>query len=75
MTRLFWIIGLSIAVFMFSGFTIVCLVTLVTRRHLNPMGWGMLILGAYAAFFMFGRLRAAIKFGDPTKGLNHDRAV
>jgi hypothetical protein len=31
----------------------------------------MLILGAYTLKLIFGWLRSAIKYGDPTKGVNH----
>jgi hypothetical protein len=67
MTRRLWIVGLSIAVVVYSGFVIVCLVALITHRHLNLRGWTILLLGAYAGYFAFGRLRAVLKYGDPTQ--------
>jgi hypothetical protein len=70
MTRILWIVGLSIALFVFSGFVVVCLIALVTHRHLNPKGWAMLVIGAYTVKFIFGWLRSAIKYGDPTKAAN-----
>ena len=67
MARILWIIGFSITILMFTFMTALCLIALVTRRRLNPTGWTMLVMGAYSAYFMFGRLRAVIRYGDPTK--------
>ena len=74
MTRVLWIVGLSIAFFVFSGFVSICLFALVTHRHLNLTGWAMLLIGAYTVKLIFGCLRSAIKYGDPTKPLKprHD---
>lgn len=69
MTRTLWIIGFLIAIVAFSGFTIICLIALITHRHLNSKGWLMLVLGVYSVWFLFGRLRSAVKCGDPTKVL------
>jgi hypothetical protein len=69
MARVFWIVGLSITLVMFVGGVIVCVIALVTHRHLNMTGWTILLVGIYAAKFIFERLRSAIKFGDPTKDL------
>jgi hypothetical protein len=54
---------------MCSGFALVGVIALVTHKHLNLTGWTMLVLSGYGAYFMFGRMRAAIKYGDPTKGM------
>ena len=70
MTRILWIVGLSIALFVFSGLVIVCLVALVTHRHLNIKGGTMLVVNAYIVKLVFDWLRSAIKYGDPTKGLS-----
>jgi hypothetical protein len=70
MHRRLWIVGLSIAVLVYSGFVIVCLVALITQRHLNLRGWTILLLGAYAGYFAFGRLRVVLKHGDPTQDSN-----
>jgi hypothetical protein len=70
MTRIFWIVGLSITVLMFSLMAIICLAGLIMRRHLSLNAWTMLILSISSAYFVFGRLRAAIRHGDPTKGLD-----
>jgi hypothetical protein len=70
MTRVLWIVGLCIALVVISALVVICLIGLVTHRHLNLEGWGMLILGAYTLRLIFGWLRSAIKYGDPTKSLS-----
>jgi hypothetical protein len=71
MTRVLWIAGLSIALFVIAAFSILCLAALVIHKHLNLAGWTMLVLSTYAAWFIFGRLRCAVVFGDPTKDMSH----
>jgi len=70
MTRILWIVGLSIALLVNTGFVVVCCTGLVTRRHLNSMGWFVLVLSIYLVWLIYGWLRSAIKYGDPTKSLN-----
>jgi hypothetical protein len=70
MARRFWITGLSLAVIVYSGFVVFCIVSLITHRHLDLKGWTILILSAYAGYFAFGRLRVVLKSGDPTTELN-----
>jgi hypothetical protein len=65
-----WMVGLSVALFVFAAFSILCVAALVIHRHLNPTGWTMLVSSASAAWFMFGRLRCAVVYGDPTKDMN-----
>jgi hypothetical protein len=67
MIRIFWIIGLSVALLVFSGFVVICLFALITHRHLNSKGWMMLVSNAIAVRFIFAGLRSAIRYGDPTK--------
>jgi len=69
MARVFWVVGLSITPAMFLGSIILCIAALITHRHLNLTGWAFLLIGIYAVKFTFERLRAAIKYGDPTKDL------
>jgi hypothetical protein len=69
MTRILWIIGLSIALLVFSGFVITSLLALITHRHLNFTGWMMLVSNAIGVRFIFAGLRSAIRYGDPTKGV------
>jgi hypothetical protein len=69
MARTFWIIGLGFACFMLSVFALVCVIALITHKHLNLTGWTTLVIGSYGAYFMFGRMRAAIRYGDPTKDM------
>lgn len=75
MTRILWIVGLSIALFMFAAYTILCVAALIIHKHLNLTGWTMLVVSAYAAWFMFGRLRCAVVYGDPTKDMNRRDSV
>ena len=70
MTRIFWIVGLSIALVVNAGFVAICCTGLVTRWHLNLMGWLMLLLSAYLVRLIYGWLRSAIKYGDPTRDTN-----
>ncbi len=72
MTRVFWIVGLSITLIMCTGSVVLCVIALITRRHLNLTGWTVLLIGIYAAKFIFERLRSTIKYGDPTKDLGPD---
>ncbi|MGC9223668.1 MAG: hypothetical protein ACP5E2_07065 [Terracidiphilus sp.] len=66
MIRSLWIVGLSIALIVFSGFVTLCLVALVSHRHLNLTGWTMLVFGVIGLRSIFTGLRSAIRFGDPT---------
>jgi hypothetical protein len=38
MTRIFWIVGLCIALVVISALVVICLIGLVTHRHLNLEG-------------------------------------
>ena len=75
MARVFWIIGFSITVLMFGLFTVASLAALVNRRFQSLAAWTALITFSSTAYFMFGRLRAAIRYGDPTKDLNGGTAT
>ncbi len=69
MTRVLWIIGFSITVLMLAMLAVACMAALITRKHLNLTGWAMLITSSSTIWFMYGRLRAAIRYGDPTRDL------
>ena len=69
MKRAFWIVGLSVALLMFTGFVTLSVVAFVIHKHLNLTGWTTLLINAYAAWFVFGRLRSTIQHGDPTRGM------
>jgi hypothetical protein len=75
MTRALWIIGFSITVFMFGLFAVLSLVALVTHRFLSLAAWATLITFGSSAYFIFGRLRAAIRYGDPTKDFENGDAT
>lgn len=70
MIRVFWIIGFSITVLMFGLFAVLSLVALVAHRFLSLGAWAVLITFSGSAYFMLGRLRAAIRYGDPTTDQN-----
>lgn len=70
MARVFWIIGLSITVLMFGLFFVLSLAALVRHRFLSLAAWAALIGFGSSAYFIFGRLRAAIRYGDPTQDLD-----
>ena len=70
MNRFLWIIGFSITVLMFSFLAVVCFAALITHKHLSLTTLATLITSSSAAWFMFGRLQAAIRYGDPTKDLD-----
>jgi hypothetical protein len=42
---------------------------LVVKKHLNGMGWFTLVASAYGAWHFVGRIRATVKYGDPTADL------
>ena len=67
MTRAFWIVGLSVALIVNTGFVAVCCAALATRGHLNHMGWIVLCISIYLVWQIVGWLRSAIKYGDPTR--------
>ena len=67
MARRFWIVGLTLAVIVYSGFVIVCLVAFINHRHMDLRGCTVLVLSAYAGYFALGRLRATFRSGDPTR--------
>jgi hypothetical protein len=75
MTHIFWIIGLTISLLVFSGVVIICLVALNTDGHLNFTGWMMLVFNAIAVMFIFARLRSAIEYGGPTEALKSPHNV
>jgi NADH:ubiquinone oxidoreductase subunit H len=62
MTRKLWITGLSLALLVFGGWTILIVFAGVTHRHLNQKGLLMLVCNACAAWITFNYLRQ--KLGD-----------
>jgi hypothetical protein len=74
MKRTLWIIGLCIALFMFLFLLSMCVAGLVLKKHLNGMGWFMLVTSAYGAWHFVGRIRVTLKHGDPTADLHPDPA-
>ncbi len=72
MTRLLWIVGLSATLLLFVGFVVLCVLAFAIHKHLNLTGWTTLLVNAYAAWFIFGRLRFAIAHGDPRRDINRE---
>jgi hypothetical protein len=62
MTRILWIIGLSLALFVFGGATILTIYAGITHRHLNSKGLVMLVGGGYVAWITLQYLR--LKIGE-----------
>jgi hypothetical protein len=60
MTRILWIIGLSFALFVFGGWTILIVIAGITHRHLNQKGLVMLVCDAYIVWITFSYLRQKI---------------
>ncbi len=63
MTRIFWIVGLVIALIMFVFMTTMCVLALIRYHHLNLMGWFMLVSSAYVVRLTFNYLRLKIREG------------
>ncbi len=64
MTRILWIIGLSFALFVFGGWTILVVIAGITHRHLNQKGLVMLLSNAYVVWITFNYLRQKISEGS-----------
>lgn len=60
MTRILWIVGLTIALVVWGAIVVVCVIGLVTRHHLNGKGWIMLCGGAYIFWITLQYLRSKI---------------
>lgn len=72
MTRVLWIIGLSIALLMFGGFTILCIVGLVSRHHLNSTGVIILLSNACISWLLLDYMRLKIRGPRKTTLPGHD---
>jgi hypothetical protein len=60
MSRILWIVGLSLALFFFGGWTIVIIYAGIAHRHLNLKGIAMLVCDGYVAWITFQYLRQKI---------------
>jgi len=60
MTRILWIVGLSIALFVFGGWTIGITYAGISHKHLNSKGIVMLACNGYVAWITFQYLRQKI---------------
>jgi hypothetical protein len=66
MTRILWITGLSLALFVFGGWTIVIIYAGISHRHLNSKGIAMLASDGYVAWITLLYLRQKISECKPT---------
>ena len=69
MKRTLCIIGLCVALLMFLFLLSVRVTGLVVKKHLSMTSWFMLVTSAYGAWHFAGRIRVALKNGDPTPDL------
>jgi len=72
MTRILWIIGLSFALFVFGGWTVVIAFAGFRHRHLNQRGLMMLVGNAYTAWITFWYLQQKLAERRPTVNLPAD---
>lgn len=66
MTRTLWIVGLSTALFVFGGWTILIVYAGISHRHLNSKGIVMLVCDGYVAWITFQYLRQKISERKPS---------
>jgi hypothetical protein len=66
MTRILWIVGLSTALFVFGGWTILIVYAGISHRHLNSKGIVMLVCNTYVAWITLQYLRQKIGERKPS---------
>jgi hypothetical protein len=59
--RTFWIIGLSFALLVFGGWTLVAVIAGITHRHLNSKGALILLSDGYVSWMLFNYLLEKIR--------------
>jgi hypothetical protein len=59
--RVLWIIGLSIALIVFGGYTTVCVIALISRGHLNSKGALSLLANGYVTWIVFRYLSEKVR--------------
>ena len=65
MTRALWIVGLSISLLVFGGFTAVCVIGLILRHHLNRAGVMVLLGNSFISWMIVDYL--ILKIREPQK--------
>ena len=65
MTRALWIVGLSISLLVFGGFTAMCVIGLIFRHHLNATGVVILLSNGFISWMIVDYLR--LKVREPRK--------
>ena len=70
MIRMFWIVGLAIALIMFAFMTVACVLGLIRYHHLSLKGWFMLTSSAYVVVLTFKYLLLKIHEGRSSTEAN-----
>jgi len=65
MAKVLWIIGLSLSLLVFGGFTLICIVGLILRHHLNATGIFILISNGFISWMILDYL--VLKIRKPHK--------
>lgn len=65
MLKVFWIVGLSIGLLVFGGFTAMCVIGLILRHHLNTTGVVVLISNGFISWMIVDYL--ILKIREPRK--------
>jgi hypothetical protein len=60
-TRTLWIVGLSISLLVFGGFTAMCVIGLIFRHHLNGTGVVVLLSNGFISWMIVDYLRLKIR--------------
>jgi hypothetical protein len=61
MRRILWILGLSVALFVYGGIAIMCVIALIRHRHLNQKALFILLSNGYVAWITFQYLLLKIR--------------
>jgi uncharacterized membrane protein len=61
MVRVLWIIGLSISLLVFGGFTVMCVIGLILRHHLNGTGVVVLLSNGFISWMIVDYMRLKIR--------------
>ena len=73
MTRILWIIGLSLSLVVFGGVTAMCLVGLITRHHLNFTGTVILLSNGFVSWrileYLLLKIREQRKLPEPSSDI------
>jgi len=65
MLRVLWIVGLSLSLIVFGGFTVMCVIGLILRHHLNATGVVVLLSNGFVSWMIVDYLM--LKIREPRK--------